>query len=613
MKGTVTEALESNKAFGKLQGTLDNLGKGEAFDRLSKKAEDMAKRFKFLDTPDVVGVFDQLITYGKLTEAQIDSLTPVIINFSAKSKTSLSESASIIIKALEGNGKTLKEYGINIKDAKTESERLAIVMNDLGGKVNGAADAFGQTAAGKIAETKQNIKDLKEEIGTAFLPLIQKTFEGIKNLVDGARQFFEFNSRSFKDLQKQMSEKPGQDVANFAESISTEMGQKTIADQKKLAESYKQIYITSQNALSDFLKSSNKDNLDERNKLLARQEQDEKIYLSTQRTLQEAISVDKNNRMRDDKAAAKKAAEDAEKKRLDALKKAKEEYAQLLKMWEELRDRINSPYALVGDDPVLSGFRKAAEQAKKDTDAVKLLYDKRVINHQTYSDEIVRIEAIRQKQLEDILKKNKGKQSDITVDPNNLSLAKPLVSNKAIETKNANDNKDFQLSRERVLQDNLAKYQLDAIKSTGKKKLDADLAVLDLQEAQELASKDHTENQKLLIEEQFRQKRAEAEKNHILATAQTVLDIANSVANLFAILDSNLQADDQAKLDQNQKSYDDDKKKLDRNLQGKIVSQKEYDRQLNALDEKKRKADAAIKLKDFKASQRQQEIQAIMR
>jgi hypothetical protein len=183
LKGAVDEALAAERATSRLNNTLSNLGRTDAFDRLINKAEEMADTFTFIDNDDVIGVFEQLITYGKLTETQIKQLTPVIIDFAAKSRISLAESASVIIKALEGNGKALKEYGINIKDAGTEAERLNVIMTTLKDKVDGAAAAFANTSEGSIASATQQFANLKEEIGTQLLPVLNQLLTFFKNAI----------------------------------------------------------------------------------------------------------------------------------------------------------------------------------------------------------------------------------------------------------------------------------------------------------------------------------------------------------------------------------------------------------------------------------------------
>ena len=187
---SVQEASDAEQATSRLKNTLRNLGQEDAFERLADKADKMAERFRFLDNDEVVGVFQQLITYGKLTETQINQLLPVIINFAAQQRISVSESASVVIKAMEGNAKALKEYGISIKEGNTVTERMGILMTELAPKVEGAAKAFGETFAGSVATSKQQVADLQEEIGTKLLPAVKGFWQVMASAINGFEIIF---------------------------------------------------------------------------------------------------------------------------------------------------------------------------------------------------------------------------------------------------------------------------------------------------------------------------------------------------------------------------------------------------------------------------------------
>lgn len=178
------EAIQAQAATSKLRNILDNVGRSDAFPRIANQAKELAKQFKFLDNDDIIEVFQGLITYGKLTESQINDLLPVIINFSAKSGTSVQEASSVIIKALEGNSKSLKEYGINVKDGNSVTERMGIIMDELAPRVNGAADAFGKTFAGQLAIARQRMKDLQEEAGNNLIPILTKLLQLANTLLE---------------------------------------------------------------------------------------------------------------------------------------------------------------------------------------------------------------------------------------------------------------------------------------------------------------------------------------------------------------------------------------------------------------------------------------------
>jgi hypothetical protein len=194
-KSSIDEALQAEEAAARLNSTLSNLGQSDAFDRISRKAEEMARRFKYLDNDDVIAVFNSLIDYGKLTEREMNNLLPVIIDFAAKMRISLGDATSKIVKALEGNGKALKEFGIDIKDTGDETERLNIIMTTLKDKVEGSGEAFQNTAAGGIAVAKQEFANLKEEVGNGLIPILTKLLSLANKLIKPLS--FIFSGRSF--------------------------------------------------------------------------------------------------------------------------------------------------------------------------------------------------------------------------------------------------------------------------------------------------------------------------------------------------------------------------------------------------------------------------------
>jgi hypothetical protein len=198
LSDAVDEALQAEEATARFKATLDNLGRNDVFERLSAQAEKLAKEVGYLDNDDVIGVFEKFIDYGKLTEEQITELTGVVIDFAAKQRIELGEAANVIIKALEGNGKALKTYGVDIKDAKNETEAFGIIMDQLKPKVDGAAKVMGDTTSGQIKKTRQEIADLKEEIGTGFLPAIKAFFQGVASVTTTLSNVFRPNGVPLK-------------------------------------------------------------------------------------------------------------------------------------------------------------------------------------------------------------------------------------------------------------------------------------------------------------------------------------------------------------------------------------------------------------------------------
>lgn len=184
LEGSIEKFTEAEAATSRLRNTLSNLGQINAFDRLKEKAEALQKEFKTFRADEVLDVFQKLIVYGKLTEKQIDELTPVIINFAAQQRITLAEATDVITRSLEGNSRGLKTYGINLKEVKTEAERFGVIMEQLAPKVEGAAKAFGEETAGQIKATKIEIDLLKEKIGGELQPALLAFYKSISLLLE---------------------------------------------------------------------------------------------------------------------------------------------------------------------------------------------------------------------------------------------------------------------------------------------------------------------------------------------------------------------------------------------------------------------------------------------
>lgn len=184
-QSSIDEFIEMDKNVRILQNTLNNLNVPQAFDRISASADELAEKFGFIDNDDILKTFNSLLVYGKLSEDQINDLIPVIIDFATATGQDLAGATSTIIKALEGNGKALKEFGIDIKDAKNTTEAFGIIMTQLAPKVEGVASAFGDSAAGGLATAKQEFKNLKEELGEGLLPILNAVLGAVNKLFQG--------------------------------------------------------------------------------------------------------------------------------------------------------------------------------------------------------------------------------------------------------------------------------------------------------------------------------------------------------------------------------------------------------------------------------------------
>lgn len=188
---SIEEAQQAEEATDGLRLSLENAGRADLLEPLLEQADELAKKFTRLDNDDITAVFTKLVDYGKLTQAQIQQLTPVIIDYAAKAKLSLTDATTQITQALEGNSKALKKtYGIDMGQAKTFVERFGLVVNGLGDKVRGSEAAFESTSKGGMERFKQKIRDVQEDVGRFFLRIVDgpksadKAFDEAKSHVD---------------------------------------------------------------------------------------------------------------------------------------------------------------------------------------------------------------------------------------------------------------------------------------------------------------------------------------------------------------------------------------------------------------------------------------------
>jgi len=156
----------------RLQNALRNMGKEKYFDELKAQADELAKKLGYIDNDDIVKAQEKLVTFGKLSTKQIKEAIPTIVDLSANLGVTIPEAAGVFLKAIEGNAKALKEYGINIKDGGSEVERFAILQTQLATKVAGSADTMSQSAAGGFRKLKQVFADAKEDVGRSIAEAI---------------------------------------------------------------------------------------------------------------------------------------------------------------------------------------------------------------------------------------------------------------------------------------------------------------------------------------------------------------------------------------------------------------------------------------------------------
>jgi hypothetical protein len=603
ISGSIDEALDAEDSAARLKATLDNLG-SDAFGRLNKKADELAAKFKYLDNDDVVAVFNKLIDYGKLTEKQMNNLLPVIIDFAAKQRISIEESSDVIVKALEGNAKGLKTYGINLKDVKDEGERFNVVMGTLKDKVDGAGLAFQETTKGKIAVARQEFANLKEEIGTRLLPVLNNLMDFVNKAIKGLPILGKKVSNTFEDI--------GTFFADGFDAAKANRQQRKEAEENAALK--KEMAAEDQQLANVYFK----ERLDQANKLIATgktvadQEKKRVEVLENQRK----ILAENTKLTNAQRLAIGQVIQELDKTTLgsadtvkpttkgDKSKKVDQTAEDLKRLYKELA-KLRAD-AAVEDESELSK-ELARERAKYDElealahgnkDALKQIDEAWHIEQAQIFDKYAKKSLEAEQKLSDDKKKLREKELQD-------GLKKGFAFVDAV-------GKDVASSADASNRDRKAAIEFQQLQAHGKQRLALDLQLLNEEERQALAGKNLTENEKLLIEEQYRKKREEAEANFTAAQVGQYLAYAQQLIGILDTIGNAKTAKENAELERDRKANDKKKENLDKRLKAGKISQEQYDREVEKLQKQQEKREHEIAVRQFKRSQRMQLVQAAM-
>lgn len=548
ISGSIEEFQAAELATARFEARLNNLGQSSAIPRLTKFAEELADQFKFLDNDDILNVFEQFINYGKLTEQQIKQLTPVVVDFAAQQQISVQEAAGVIIKALEGNGKALKEYGIDIKDAKNETEAFGIVMDQLKPKVEGAAETFSQTLAGSAAITKQEIANLKEELGENFQPVVKKFYETLAGV-----------STIFR---KTISA----DVGFFTKVLALTGNIKAQAE------------VAAANAIADFKK--------EQEALL-----NDGNFLQLLTSPQTALLNQGSNVLGTgggdgkDKPQGKSKAQLQREKELEDQKKLQEE---IKKLGDDLLF-YNASQITKEIRAVDIKYDQLRERAKGNAALLKEIDELNVRERNiVFKNYFEKLQAEADKNAEELRKKSEAEAQKLKELFEKRQLASLEYTRKQLE----------QNAREGLNQLE-GSLEVEIMESMGLKKLEAQRKLLKIQEEEEVAAAEKTGESVEAIRAKYREKGIQLltdQIDQIISFTQTAL---SAVTQIFDAVE---QRENQ-RLDDNRRRYDRQREGYKNLLDNQKLSREQYDKQVAALDKKQEAEEKALRLKQFKREQ----------
>jgi len=167
IKGSVEAFGQQELAEKKLEAAL-----GRTSPALLKQAAALQKVTTFGDEATIEAM--SLLAAFTDEEEQIKKLTPVILDLAAAKGMDLTAAADLVSKSVFSSTNALSRYGIEIKGAVGGTERLDSAVNNISALFGGQATAQADTYAGSVAQMKNSLGDMAEDIGKIVVPIFNK-------------------------------------------------------------------------------------------------------------------------------------------------------------------------------------------------------------------------------------------------------------------------------------------------------------------------------------------------------------------------------------------------------------------------------------------------------
>jgi hypothetical protein len=157
---SVKAAAAAEKSTQALRGQLQSLGKSDDVERLQSQ---------FTQLATTLGVDDEaasraFTTILRLTGDSTKAMEGLNLALDLSANTGfadLEKNAMTVGRAINGNTRLFKQFGITVDENTTKQEALAIIQR----RVQGQAESFGSSATGSFQRFNEAVENLRENIG----------------------------------------------------------------------------------------------------------------------------------------------------------------------------------------------------------------------------------------------------------------------------------------------------------------------------------------------------------------------------------------------------------------------------------------------------------------
>lgn len=152
---------------------------------LVEQAKELQKITIFSDE-QIIDAQTLALQFGLTADVIRDEVIPAVADFASGTGQDLNSALSAVLRGIEGNGRALKIYGVQIDSNATRAERFDSILEQLNKRFEGQAEIVGQTSIGKLKQLENAWDDLKETIGGAIAPLVSGIASLAKSFVEVA-------------------------------------------------------------------------------------------------------------------------------------------------------------------------------------------------------------------------------------------------------------------------------------------------------------------------------------------------------------------------------------------------------------------------------------------
>lgn len=181
--GAIRDFANGEKITNRLTAALKNQGIYSQY--LIKDYENFAKEMRNYSgvADDVIKDNMTLLTNYGLMGDELKQATKAAMTLSVGLGTDLKSATMMVARAAEGNTTAFARYGITIKDTGSKAKNFQEILKGVEDKFGDLAKVNADNLSTQVAVLKENWEDLKKELVSGFVPILNTVIGKINNWI----------------------------------------------------------------------------------------------------------------------------------------------------------------------------------------------------------------------------------------------------------------------------------------------------------------------------------------------------------------------------------------------------------------------------------------------